>query len=496
MSARVYVPISPLYYTYIMRYKSINRKFIVFTLATATCAGAAYAAPVRMQDIRKKVDDGKYNAALWDLENLRSDDPAVAKTRDWNELAGICRFEQGDYGPALKLLTAAKGKGSKDVDLYLGRIAFMNYDFPLAQKLYGAYGAAREKAGKPENPILERYDSQLLSAQNALTRVEKLTVIDSIAVPVESFLKAYRLPSSAGKLLNPEEMPMEGHRSGCMMAFTNEGGDFMMWGEPDPDGNIRLMESILLTDGTWQNPEAVSETLNEYGNPDYPFMMPDGTTLYFAANGDESIGGYDIFVASRDASTGEYLQPQNLGMPYNSPYDDFMLAIDEQNGVGWWATDRNLLDDKVTVYVFIPNDLRSNYNSDEENIIDLARLASFRDTWNEDEADNYRRRLSAVEKASNEKKKKADFHIPLPGGGMATTLDDLNDAQKAKARSYLSVMAEYESAREDLKTLRIQYAEDVSRSLGQEIATAEKESEKLLSRLKKARSDFYKTFSK
>ncbi len=58
-----------------------------------------------------------------------------------------------------------------------------------------------------------------------------------------------------------------------------------------------------------------------------PFFMSDGVTLYYANDGDESIGGYDIFI-SRKGEDG-FLQPQNIGMPYNSPYDDYMLAIDE-----------------------------------------------------------------------------------------------------------------------------------------------------------------------
>ena len=271
----------------------------------------------------------------------------------------------------------------------------------------------------------------------------------------------------------------------------------MMWAEPDSEGKVRLMESIRLTDGSWQKPVFTSETLDESGNADYPFMMPDGTTLYYAADGDESMGGFDIFVASRDAATGEYLQPQNLGMPYNSPYDDFMLAIDEENGVGWWATDRNQLDDKVTVYVFITNDLRNNYNPDEEeDIMAKARISSFRDTWTPGEEAKYKVLLADVENSSKVEKKRVDFHIPLPGGRMATNMDDFRDrTQRDLAKRYLAAMADYDTAREDLETLRMQYAAG-STSLRQDIIEAERESESLLKALRKARSDFYRSFSK
>lgn len=474
--------------------KSLPR-YIVLSLFAAGASAAACA--LTLAEIRQKVDDGKYNAALFDLENLKTEDPAAAKGREWHELAGICRFQQADYAAARPLLETARQKGSKEVDLYLGRLAFLDYDFPLAHKLYGSYAAAREKAGKPESEALEKYDSQLLAAENALSRVEKIVIIDSLAVPVESFIKSYKLPPSSGRLLLPEEMPIDDHRTGTVMAFTNEGEDFMMWAEPDSEGKVRLMESIRLTDGSWQKPVFTSETLDESGNADYPFMMPDGTTLYYAADGDESMGGFDIFVASRDAATGEYLQPQNLGMPYNSPYDDFMLAIDEENGVGWWATDRNQLDDKVTVYVFITNDLRNNYNPDEEeDIMAKARISSFRDTWTPGEEAKYKALLADVENSSKVEKKRVDFHIPLPGGRMATNMDDFRDrTQRDLAKHYLAAMADYDTAREDLETLRMQYAAG-STSLRQDIIEAERESESLLKALRKARSDFYKSFSK
>ena len=79
-------------------------------------------------------------------------------------------------------------------------------------------------------------------------------------------------------------------------------------------------------------------------------------------------------VATRDAADGEFLQPQNLGMPYNSPFDDYLLAVDELNGVGWWATDRKQLGDSLTVFLFKVNDLRRNYSPEDENLTAFARV--------------------------------------------------------------------------------------------------------------------------
>ena len=32
--------------------------------------------------------------------------------------------------------------------------------------------------------------------------------------------------------------------------------------------------------------------------------------------------------------------PENVGMPFNSPYNDYMYVIDEFNDLGWFASDR------------------------------------------------------------------------------------------------------------------------------------------------------------
>ena len=53
-------------------------------------------------------------------------------------------------------------------------------------------------------------------------------------------------------------------------------------------------------------------------------------------------------------------------------------------GIGWWATDRNQIPDKVTIYMFKRNDVRENYDSDNDNIYSLAALRDIKATWADD----------------------------------------------------------------------------------------------------------------
>ena len=71
-------------------------------------------------------------------------------------------------------------------------------------------------------------------------------------------------------------------------------------------------------------------------------------------------------------------------MPFNSTANDYMMAIDEFNHLGWFASDRNQPQDSVCIYVFIPNESKQTYNYENtgiETIIDAATLRNIQKTW-------------------------------------------------------------------------------------------------------------------
>jgi len=370
-----------------------------------------------------------------------------------------------------------------------GRQAYLDYDFSGAGN---KYAAAKKKLKKGESrEVADIYSRQLDLARGFLERVENIVILDSLAVPKEEFFKAYRLPVSAGRLDNDSALPYE--VADVEYVFTNEGEDFKMWAQLDTTGYYNIAESIRLTDGSWSEAHLAPLSLGQNGNAEFPFMMADGTTLYYASDGDESMGGYDIFIASRDPQTGEYLQPQNVGMPYNSPSDDYLLAIDELNGVGWWATDRNKLGDMLTVYLFKVNDMRRNYDPEEEEapIEDLARISDFKATWQEGE--DYAPLIAEVMSIKPVEKKKADFYFPMKGGIVYTSLDDFKtSAAKTKMKDYLDSLDDLNEEISRLDTLRREYSEGNGDSLKPEILSLEKEVEQKRVATKKLRNEIYR----
>lgn len=64
----------------------------------------------------------------------------------------------------------------------------------------------------------------------------------------------------------------------------------------------------------------------------------DGETMYLASNGNETMGGYDIFVSYR--VQGQWTKPVNMGYPINTPYDDFFFASTANGKFAYIASNR------------------------------------------------------------------------------------------------------------------------------------------------------------
>ncbi len=467
------------------------------TLLTILALASLSASADLIDDAKKLMASQDWWGAADILAKEAKANPKSASSGQFLYLSGVCQYETGNYAKAKELLSAAKGKNYSAANLYLGRLAFLDYDFDEATELYEAYRKHIEKSKGKESPLLDEFESQLANAESALSRVEKIEIIDSLAVPAESFLQHYLLPSSAGHILGPEDIPFSDKREGAVAAFSNENGDFLMWGAQDSNGNINIMESLRLTDGEWQEPVAAPSILGDGGNAEYPFMMPDGTTLYYASDGKGSMGGYDIFVVSRDPQTGEYLHPQNLGMPFNSPYDDFMLAIDEENGIGWWATDRNLLGDKLTIYVYKTNELRKNYDPDSDDIIEKARISDFRSTRSENSVKEYKEILAALKDAPQSVNvPKPEFHLPVDNGGFLTRMEELPVQAQASMKTYLLASESLRKEEERLDALRRRYAEKRADNVKMQIIQFEKEIEQKRAEVAGLRSEVYKNLRK
>ncbi|MEX2596223.1 MAG: OmpA family protein [Salibacteraceae bacterium] len=90
----------------------------------------------------------------------------------------------------------------------------------------------------------------------------------------------------------------------------------------------------------WKPLESLGRTINTRFDEDAPFLTPDGNTLYFASNGHNSMGDYDIFKSVLDEN-GDWTDPENLGPPINTPGHDRYFVTTDEGAVGYYASDRD-----------------------------------------------------------------------------------------------------------------------------------------------------------
>ncbi len=85
-----------------------------------------------------------------------------------------------------------------------------------------------------------------------------------------------------------------------------------------------------LENGNWLKPENLGQATNSEGRELFPSLF-ENEILFFSSDGKIGLGGLDVFYTV--PSTDSYFEPQNLGYPINTSYDEIgFTAKDMKNG--------------------------------------------------------------------------------------------------------------------------------------------------------------------
>lgn len=263
--------------------------------------------------------------------------------------------------------------------------ALSQYDFANAELLLNNEIATLKRK---RQPTLEQEEKLqwVHRLQMKMNAIERTIFIDSLIVPRGQVLKQIRLSPECGTLYRYEDFFQTKDTMDCVV-FQSQLGDQLFYAQPDTAGNLNLYTRDLYSDGSTSAPNILKGISDDAEHQNYPFMMTDGATIYFAAQGSESLGGYDIFMSRYDADEHCFLAPENIGMPFNSPANDYLYVIDESNNLGWFVTDRNTSSDSVCIYTFIPNETRKVYIPEEigDSLLrEYARITHIQDTWTDE----------------------------------------------------------------------------------------------------------------
>lgn len=326
----------------------------------------------------QKVEDAQVHFNNGEYKEAREIYAALLKKNSKDPLNNYrharCSFEMQDYNSAIIYFLKTK-KDYLQRDYYLAESYYFTYQFDKAVEFYKIY-LPKLKGKEWEIKEIEQKINQAELAERLLARVEDVAIIDSVIVDKQNFLNFYKCSSELGKL-KQERIALDSTRTEDKITYLTQRED-RRYSSDLNDGQMDIFTSYRLLD-QWTEPAPLPHNINTEANENYPFLLLDGVTLYFASDGDNSIGGYDIFITKYVPASNMYLTPENVGMPFNSPWNDYMMVIDEASEIGWFATDRYQPEGKVAIYTFVPNSSKVILRSEDKNYLrEAAQLKTYR----------------------------------------------------------------------------------------------------------------------
>jgi tetratricopeptide (TPR) repeat protein len=165
------------------------------------------------------------------------------------------------------------------------------------------------------------------------------------------------------KFQDIEKIDLEHVNSGnwenhCMMSHDQ---NFFFFVSDRPGGyggsDIYLIERNA--NGKWSEPRNLGSGINTPYDEDAPFIAADNKTLFYASNGEKSMGEFDLF-RSEMQSTGSWTEGVNLGYPFNSTNVDTYYTTTLDGSRGYITTNRNDSHGNLDIYEVYSEELRIN----------------------------------------------------------------------------------------------------------------------------------------
>ncbi len=371
--------------------------------------------------------------------------------------------------------------------------AMRSYDFDKAISfLEGKINREKSKKSNRQSTVQEEALLEIARKNKLmLAATEVVTFVDSIALPKDKVLKALKLSEESGTIDSYSNYFNLPDSNNCTV-FVNQLQNRILYAAPNQNNRIRIYEKELI--GTeWKAPEQLQGLVNnESEDVSYPFLMNDGITLYFAAQREEGLGGFDIYMTRYDVDNHSYLSAENVGMPFNSPANDYLMIIDEYNELGYFVTDRNQPADSVCLYTFIPNATRRIYQDqmlDDETLRNRARISSIAETWTDKTIVTAAKdRLNSIRNATAAKKQQRDFEFIVNDARTYYTLSDFRKPEAAaKAKIWVDICNTYNQQIAELESLRMKYAaanKQAKEQMAPQIRIIEKNAEKAYDEMK------------
>ena len=293
----------------------------------------------------KHFEDEDYNLAYKLYSQLVSLYP---KDPDYNYKLGVCMLytEPDKKKPFIYFQIALKNPANapKDVKFYLAKTYHINYRFDEAIKLYTEY----KQIGSASSIKKLQVDREIQACKNGkrlLSNLSDLVVISKKQLNEADYFKGYDVKEIGGKILvKPDEYKSvyDKKKKDKSVVYLPRSGERLYYSSYGENGNTGRDIYFVnkLPNGSWSKAQILPSTINTEYDEDYPFLHPNGKTLYFSSKGHNSMGGYDVFKTTFNNETQTWSKPENLEFPINSPDDDILFITDSLEKLAFFSTGR------------------------------------------------------------------------------------------------------------------------------------------------------------
>lgn len=282
--------------------------------------------------------------------------------------------------------------------------------------------SAQKKKARPATAKKETTSKKPANAvfNQLLQGTAQVMFIDSMVVDFDDFVRQIPLNRESGTLTS----------TAVGATFANEFDNRKFYSRRDTAANGRLYTTDRLGEN-WDSPRLISELEDGFSSLDYPFLLSDGITLFFSAKGTHGVGGYDLYMTRFDADNGQFYQPENYGLPFNSEANDYLIAIDELDTLAWLVSDRHQPEGKVCIYVYEPTAQRLMLNDTITGALRMnyAQLNNIRDTWIFGDRSKALARLERLRKRlQDQPKETTDMFFVINDRHVYTSPDDFRNS--------------------------------------------------------------------
>lgn len=145
---------------------------------------------------------------------------------------------------------------------------------------------------------------------------------------------------------------------------------------PDGKGQGDIYRVDKKDNGDWGDPKNLGEIVNTQFDEKFVYIHPSGKTLFFASDGHQTMGSYDLF--KTEFVNGQWSFPVNLGYPINTVNEESTFSLTKDNQTLLIAAEyedsygeRDLYEVDISRYSMLSRGYnKSSYGTIELNLID------------------------------------------------------------------------------------------------------------------------------